>query len=142
MMFPSVANAEAALHADWRWPNFSIAELACRCHGRFCNGQYWHDPAFLDGLQALREQIGTPLIISSGHRCAQWNAAVGGAPLSMHKSIAADISLSGHDRFGLREVAEALGFTGIGLGKKFIHIDQRANPAHWYYKGSYSLWQT
>ncbi|MEM8921607.1 MAG: D-Ala-D-Ala carboxypeptidase family metallohydrolase, partial [Pseudomonadota bacterium] len=77
--------------APWdsaRWPHFHQAELACRC-SRFCGGEYWHDPDFLDALERLRALVGKPLVINSGHRCAQWNAAVGGAPLSMHKSIAA-----------------------------------------------------
>jgi len=96
----------------------------------------------LDALQSLRASLGRPLIINSAHRCRLWNAAVGGAPRSMHKSIAVDISLSGHDRFSMLAAAEALGFTGIGLAKTFIHLDRRSVPARWYYKGSHSLWQT
>ncbi|NBC21332.1 MAG: hypothetical protein GVY06_09885 [Alphaproteobacteria bacterium] len=120
--------------ADWRWPHFAATELACNCAGRYCTGRYWHDPAFLDALEDLRARAGhRPLIISSGHRCAQWNAAVGGAPRSLHKTIAADILLSGHDRERLEAAARAAGFTGIGLAARFIHLDRRARPARWTY---------
>ncbi len=126
----------------WRWPHFSPRELACRCRGQFCDGAYWHDPEFLDALEKLRGAVGGPLVINSGHRCRGWNAKMGGAEHSMHKQIAVDIALDGHDRFALLAAAESLGFTGIGLGRSFLHLDRRARPARWYYKGSRALWQT
>ena len=140
-LFASVANAQIALVSDWRWPHFSISELACRCQGRFCKAEYWHDPIFLDALEDLRAKTGRPLTITSGHRDTLWNAFVGGAPSSMHKTIAADISLAGHDRHALLQAAKETGFTGFGLGRSFLHIDRRAGPAHWYYSGSSKLWQ-
>ena len=142
MHFPSVYAAYDTLRASWRWPHFSMVELACRCGERFCAGAYWHDTAVLDGLEAIRKDIGRPLIITSGHRCAQWNAAVGGAPRSQHKTIAVDISLTGQDRHAVKTAAEMHGFTGIGLARTFIHLDRRAIPARWYYKGAKELWQT
>jgi len=141
MLFARGSEAVAALAGQWRWPHFSVAELACKCGGRFCDGAYWHAPDFLDGLEAMRVRVGRPLVINSGHRCAQWNAAVGGAALSRHKQIAADISLRGHDRFRLRSAAQAAGFAGLGLARSFLHVDCRAWPATWYYQGSESLWQ-
>lgn len=142
MRYASAQLARSDLARDWRWPHFSVAELACRCGGRFCAGAYWHDPVFLDGLEDVRRRIGgLPLVITSGHRCAGWNAAVGGAPLSQHKQIAADISLTGHDRFSLLAAAEAAGFTGFGLGRGFLHIDRRARPARWIYPGSDTAWK-
>ena len=141
MLFRSIDQAEARLLANWRWPNFSVSELACKCRGRFCAGEYWHDADFLDRLQALRDAVGGPLLITSAHRCAQWNAVVGGAPLSHHRRIAVDIALDGHDRFALRQQAERLGFRGFGLARSFLHLDRRARPACWYYKGSKHLWE-
>lgn len=141
MMYLSVREAKRSIDRVWRWPNFSIPELSCRCDGKFCKGEYWHSPEFLDALEALRKRVCRPLIINSGHRCAQWNAAVGGAPRSMHKTIAVDVSLTHQDRLPLLTEAEATGFTGIGLAKTFIHLDRRRVSARWYYKGSHSLWQ-
>jgi uncharacterized protein YcbK (DUF882 family) len=118
----------------WRWDNFSPRELACRCGGRFCKGAYWHDPEFLDRLEALRAAMGAPLVLTSAHRCPLWNAAVGGAPRSMHKTIAADVRLKGHDADTLIKAAADLGFAGIGRANSFIHLDRRTTPARWFYK--------
>lgn len=126
----------------WRWPHFTPRELACRCGGRFCAGEYWHDADFLDALEALRAEAGGPLAVNSGHRCDAWNRAAGGAGKSRHRTIAVDIALAGHDRFRLLAAAERLGFTGIGLARSFIHLDRRPVPARWYYKRSASLWRT
>lgn len=139
MLIESFAQFDAA---GWRWPHFSPRELACRCAGRFCRGEYWHDPDFLDALEALRAAAGRALVVNSGHRCELWNAHVGGAAHSLHKTIAADIALAGHDRFRLLRQAERLGFTGRGLGRTFLHLDRRAVPARWYYPGSKASWQT
>ena len=125
----------------WRWPHFSPRELACRCGGWFCEGAYWHDPDFLDALEALRACAGRALVINSGHRCAAWNAHVGGAAHSQHKAIAVDIALTGHDRHALLAAARRLGFTGTGLGKTFLHLDRRPVPASWFYPGSKTSWQ-
>jgi hypothetical protein len=125
----------------WVWPHFSIPELACRCAGRFCDSEYYHDAEFLDALEALREKAGRAIIINSGHRCAQWNAAVGGAPRSMHKTLAVDLSLIAQDRHQLLSDARRIGFNGTGLARTFLHLDRRAVPASWFYKGAKELWQ-
>jgi len=142
MLFGTIGAAQIALRDAWRWPHFSIGELSCRCHGRFCGGQYWHDPVFLVALEALRAQVGRPLVINSGHRCAQWNGAVGGAALSQHKRLAVDISLRGHERHALLAAAKETGFRGLGLARNFLHLDRRVRPATWFYRGSRYLWQT
>ena len=140
MLFAHVSDAQTQI-TDWRWPHFAVAELACRCAGRFCLGEYWHDPIFLDALEALRARAGRPLVITSGHRCTLWNAAIGGAPASQHKRLATDISLTGHDRHALLKAAFDCGFTGLGLARTFLHLDRRVRPARWFYRGSNSLWQ-
>ena len=141
MLFDTASAARAAI-PDWRWPHFSARELSCRCGGRFCQGEYWHDLVFLDALEALRAEAGRPLVINSGHRCALWNAHVGGAPRSLHKTLAVDIRLAGHDRHRLLASAKRLGFTGFGLAHTFLHLDRRGRPALWYYPGSKPRWTT
>jgi hypothetical protein len=116
-----------------RWPNFTAQELACKCGGRFCNGHYLHDEDFLDRLQDVRNTMNKPLRITSGHRCAQWNAVQGGAPLSMHKRIAVDIKLAGHDPRELLDAGVRAGFRGLGLHTGFLHLDRRQRPAVWTY---------
>ncbi|MEM7007368.1 MAG: D-Ala-D-Ala carboxypeptidase family metallohydrolase [Pseudomonadota bacterium] len=140
MLFETLKQAQTVLARNWRWPHFSAGELACRCRGRFCRGAYWHDEGFLDALERMRADVGAPVIITSGHRCAQWNAVVGGAPRSQHKTVAADIRLVGQDRQKLKTAAERAGFSGLGLARTFLHVDRRARPAQWFYKGSEALW--
>lgn len=111
-----------------RWPNFSAFELSCKCGGKYCNHTYWHDPEFLDKLQAMRTEIGDVFEISSGHRCHEHNQYIKGALHSKHLKIAADITLHRHDRKKMFEAARKVGFTGIGLAKSFIHVDNREGP--------------
>ncbi|HEX8569890.1 MAG TPA: D-Ala-D-Ala carboxypeptidase family metallohydrolase [Caulobacteraceae bacterium] len=130
----------------WRWPHFAPRELACRCAGRFCAGEYFHDAAFLDALEQLRDAVGRPLTVASGRRCRLHNAAVGGAPLSMHaRTLAADISVAGWDDEARRRLlvsARALGFAGVGYGRTFLHLDRRARPAEWdYARGGAKRWK-
>lgn len=123
---------------DWRWPHFSATELACDCN-RYCNGEYFHDPAFLDALEALRAMVG-PLKINSAHRCRSHNAAVGGARASLHtRAIAVDIALKGHKRKVLAETALKAGFRGIGYGSTFLHVDLGPRRA-WTYPGALTAW--
>lgn len=125
---------------EWkaRWPNFTPQELACKCRHRYgyCKGEYFHDPEFMDKLQAMRTRRGKAFIINSGRRCKKYNAIITKNPnsQSMHmKAIAVDISLVGHDRFALLDDALAVGFTGIGTAMTFLHVDNRPTPARWDY---------
>ena len=111
-----------------RWPHFVAREFACPCCGEIV---IW--PAALDALERLRATVSAPLHLTSAHRCALHNARVGGAPLSLHKRLAFDIALSGHDPARLFAAARAAGFTGFGFGQTFLHLDTRARPAHWFY---------
>lgn len=117
-----------------RWPNFSALELACKCGGKHCRGRYFHNPRFLDKLQALRNEIG-PLKINSGCRCPVWNRKQGSTAVrSMHVfDIAADIDLTGHNRHALLAAARQVGFKGIGLGLNFLHVDDRETQGQWDY---------
>lgn len=144
------AIATPALYRDWReapwsatrWPHFPPLELACKCAGRFCHGEYYHDPSFLDGLEGMRQDAGRALIINSGRRCERHNAAVGGARESLHKRfIAADIGLAGHDPVALARSAQRRGFRGIGFGKSFLHVDQRPEAkTAFHYPGGEAAW--
>lgn len=135
---------QAPLWDQKRWPNFKPHEFACKCGGRFCQGEFWYDETFFDALQALREDVGKSIWITSGHRCNLWNAAVGGAPMSMHKQIAVDVSLGNHpDRWTLLAKARRHGFNGIGKGRTFLHLDRRTVPATWDYgPRSIEAWKT
>jgi hypothetical protein len=105
----------------WRWADFSPAEIACRG-----TGQLKLHPAALDKLQALRDQLGKPLIVRSAYRSPEHNRAVGGAPRSKHMDgTAFDIAMSNHDPAAFEAAARAIGFLGFGYYPRsgFMHID-------------------
>ena len=103
--------------------HFSSSELACKCG---CAQQNM-DANFMDELEQLRTKLGRAMFITSGFRCPEHNKAVGGASGSYHlKGRAADIvCLSAEDRHNIVGAAIDLGFSGIGIDKHFIHVDNR-----------------
>lgn len=116
--------------------HFAPSELACKCG---C-GKTVED-FFLVYLEAVRLLIGEPMAISSGARCLTHNRIVGGAVGSKHvDGIAVDILTEDSAyRFKLIRAAIIVGFTGIGISDKFVHIDRRlAQPVIWTYPQSHS----
>ncbi len=102
----------------WPWPDFSPAEVACKC----C-GELYYDPESMHALQALRTAWGRPIRINSAHRCAAHNRAVHGALHSRHLKIAFDCRCASKDREAFIKAARAAGFRGIGRYSTFVHID-------------------
>lgn len=129
---------------DWDlYPNFSEDEF--RCHGEdCCGGQAAMAPNFMEYLQRLRSSIHTPMIVTSGFRCAVHNARVGGGP-AHPTGKAADIQASG--TLAWKIMTHAWAFRGIGVkqhgphDKRFIHLDtlepgefeHALRPAVWSY---------
>ncbi|MFN3229878.1 MAG: D-Ala-D-Ala carboxypeptidase family metallohydrolase [Asticcacaulis sp.] len=147
-LHPAVADLDLT---GWTWPHFRAQELACRCQGRFCEGEYFHDPVFLNALEQLRAKMARPLAINSARRCAGHNQAVGGVPGSWHtRTLAVDIGVTGWSlpaRRALLAASRSLGFGGIGLARTFLHLDRRPLPAssravEWTYQpGGRDLWR-
>lgn len=131
------------MKTDWdakRWPNFARVEVACTCCGELELDDF--ACRSLDALQRMRNTLGKPVKVESGHRCASHNATIGGAVHSMHLSIAFDIALQHHDRAKLLSAARAAGFTAFGFMKNGLHADMRAHPAVWDYgPASRRAWQ-
>lgn len=108
----------------WRWPNFPVAEIACRG-----TGALKVSVDAMNKLQALRELVGAPMIINSAYRSPEHNARTKGASRnSKHlEGHAFDVSMANHDPEVFEAAALACGFTGFGFypPKKgnFIHLD-------------------
>jgi len=100
--------------------HFVPGEFSCRC----C-GVEKVDRVFLHKLDEAREMAGVRFKITSGYRCPSHNAAVGSKPTSSHiKGLAADISTIGsRHRFLVLAALIAAGFTRIGVGRDFVHVD-------------------
>lgn len=115
--------------AAWaaRYPDFSPREIACKG-----NGSLLVDDRALDMLQAVRNALGKPLIITSGYRSEDYNRKIGGARGSLHlRGQAFDISLGTIDPGALEVAARRAGFTGFGFYRRFMHIDTRDIPCDW-----------
>ncbi|MEM8849259.1 MAG: D-Ala-D-Ala carboxypeptidase family metallohydrolase [Pseudomonadota bacterium] len=107
--------------SEWRWPDFSPEELACRGTGKL-----GIDPDALDKLQALRTRLGRPMILNSAFRSAEYNRAIRAAKNSFHlKARAFDVNMANHDPTTFEAAARAVGFTGFGfyIRNNFMHVD-------------------
>ncbi len=104
----------------WPWPDFTPAEVACKC----C-GELFYDSAAMDALQDLRNAWGRPIIVNSAHRCTKHNRDVGGVENSQHLKIAFDCRCPGRDQGAFIAAARAAGFRGIGRypSRGFVHLD-------------------
>lgn len=111
--------------------NFKLYEFECNDG----NHEVKLDPDLLDKLQALRTRINKPIYINSAYRTPDYNKKVGGSPTSQHLlGKACDIKVYGMNEEELLKHAKAVGFTGLGLYNKFIHVDVREKSAYWDYR--------
>jgi len=113
---------------QWRWPDFSPAEIACRGNGKGAKyrGQLVVDEEAMDKLQALRTLLGKPIILNSAFRPLGYNRLIGSSDGSMHvKSRAFDVSMANHNPAVFEAAARKVGFTGFGFYRRnnFMHID-------------------
>lgn len=126
--------------------HFSENELRCKCGRYDCQGRGMNGD-FMDDLEILRVQYAKGMVINSAERCVKHpieaekianGKSTGGAHT---KGCAVDVSVSSSaDRYQLLKLAFALGFEGIALENKFVHIDKYANldvrggqPMTWVY---------
>ncbi len=105
--------------------NFNLQEFQCR----HC-GQVKLNKRLVEKLQQLRDIAKRPIVINSGFRCAEHNAAVGGADRSLHmQGQAVDFAIrqTGMNAQQLLDLCNQVGFTGIGVYQQqgFIHVDIR-----------------
>ena len=116
---------------DWsKYPNFSKSEFDCQE-----TGENDMQPRFLEMLQSLRDRYGKPMTITSGYRSPNHSTERKKAKPGTHaQGIAADIYVTGPDKYRLVKLAFEYGFTGIGIDKSFIHLDaSRDRCAIWSY---------
>ena len=111
--------------------SFVRSEFKCNCG--LCDYDTV-DTELIDVLQSLRDYIGTPITITSGNRCPEYNASIGGARASYHiRGRAADIQVQGASPAviqGYLDNAYPDKF-GIGSYSSFTHIDTRTKKARW-----------
>lgn len=136
MDFIQAADWRALSAEQWRWPNFRPAEFACR--GAPGRGEIRIAVALMDKLQALRNAMGRPMVVTSGYRTPGYNATLPGAGTrSQHcEGMAADISMGNFlgDEHLFYKHARLVGFTGFGFYPEyrniFMHLD--IGPPRWW----------
>jgi len=115
----------------WRYFSYeSDRMLACPCCGK--RGM---DSGFMRRLDDLRHAFGSPMRVTSGYRCPQYNSELSSTgidgPHTTGKAV--DIQMTGAGLFDLLGLLEDHGFTGVGLKQKgahsgrFIHLDTLSN---------------
>lgn len=104
---------------------FRRIEFACKC-GCDTNGI---SDTFVQQLENARHHTG-PMIVNSGYRCKNHPESVK-RPTSSHiKGIAADIKVrNSRERYTHLNGLIRAGFTRIGIGKDFIHVDADKDKA-------------
>jgi uncharacterized protein YcbK (DUF882 family) len=111
--------------------HFSRSEFECKCG---C-GYDTVDSKLIELLEKIRTRLAKPIKITSGCRCHEHNAKVGGSLRSQHKlGRAADIIVTDVDPAVVYRVAEELMRDedgGIGKYEHFTHIDSRNGRARW-----------
>jgi len=127
---------------------FSKEELACKhCLklGKSIDKSYHFNEDFLEALNAIREECGFPLIVTSGYRCPNHPINVQkeaeGKPFGAHAyGLAVDLSVSHKRAHKLVQVALQHGVPRIGVQQKgdgrFIHLDwdmSLPHPTIWSY---------
>ena len=83
---------------------------------------------FIHRLDELREACGFPFIITSGYRSPSHSIESRKEKPGTHaQGYAADIKTTGgSQRYKIIEQALLLGFSGVGVARGFIHVDDRA----------------
>lgn len=92
------------------------------------------DEQFLKQLDKLREYCGFPLIVNCFYRSVEHDKKHGRDGKSYHcKGRAADIRcLDSSKRVAIVRNAFILGLNGIGIYKRFIHVDNRPVATMWF----------
>lgn len=132
---------------------FTPIEFACKCEKHRNMPVYDMDEELVRKLDKLREMLGVPIRITSGWRCEEYNAKIGGEAKSYHVAkCAADFTLvRSVDPMKLppqfaREMdsylaslkyawhlCEQIGFSGLGWypQERFIHVDTGLRFSRW-----------
>lgn len=105
--------------------HFLMREYACDCTG-YCDGfPVFMDPFLLERIEALRCALDAPVIITSGVRCPDRNAEVGGIQNSRHQTgHAADLYCPGISVSHLTQTAANLGLYVLPYyDAKYLHVE-------------------
>lgn len=107
--------------------HFSREEFRCKCGGKYCTGFPAEPEEKLVRIaDAVRDHFGKPVSVSSGVRCTQHNAAVGGVSNSRHLSgKAMDFCINGFSSQTILDYVQKQ--SGVRLAyaidSNYVHMD-------------------
>lgn len=118
--------------------HFDSTEFKCNC-----GANPPMSALLVNRLEELHKYMGAKaVIINSGYRCPNCSVKVGGSRTDAHtKAMAADIMVKKQDGSwytaeDIAEVAERIGFGGIGMMNNACHLDTRDSEPytnnHWF----------
>ncbi len=120
--------------------NFRSSEFDCEC--KKCT-ETKIDLDLIIKLEAFRTQVGHPIRINSGYRCQAYQDDLRArgfetslGPSTHTEGRAADVSRadSGSTGLELEVLARSAGFTSVGVGGHWCHLDLRSGYRRWEYK--------
>lgn len=109
--------------------HFKVKEFACKDGSQVV----FIDDHLVSILDILRNQVGKPVIITSGYRTPEWNKKCNGAKYSYHmRGMAADIRVNG---ISAKELADKLNKIvpnecGIIVYNSWVHFDVRSGKKY------------
>jgi len=115
------------------WKHFKISEFDCK----HC-GENKMDPKFIDILDAIREEVGFGLVVTSGYRCPTHNQNVSSTgPNGPHTTgKAVDFGVQGDRAYAVVKAGVSRGLR-VGVNQKgnarFIHLDNINGSPIWSY---------
>lgn len=107
---------------------FAREEFRCKCGGRFCNG-FPSEPseALLRIADALREQAGVPITVSSGVRCQTYNDTLDGSVKNSRHILGAAMDFCVRGWPSSKTLAAVQQRPGIryayAIDASFVHMD-------------------
>jgi len=109
-------------------PDFTVAEFACSDGTDVLLVHL----ALVELLQAVRDEVGAALHLTSGFRTAAYNDKVGGADDSRHMyGLAGDVVTPAAPPGDVAQIGEDLGAGGVGRYDDFTHLDVYGSGRRW-----------
>jgi len=108
-------------------PHFMLREFECRC----CSCVRLH-PELVKKLEAIRQYLDMPIIVTSGYRCEKHNKEVGGVQRSLHLvGQAADVAIPASGQKNFIAIAKKIGFDQALAypSRNFVHLGIFDAPA-------------
>lgn len=106
---------------------FKREEFRCKCGGKYCNG-FPAEPQekLIKAADKVRAHFGKSMTVSSGLRCTQHNANVGGVSNSRHLSgKAMDFCVSGLSASSVLDYVQSLSEIrySYAINSNYVHMD-------------------